>query len=267
MKFAAANFAYYALSFATIISLANAGFWHKSEQIEYSGLILSAIRLKHLPCGKEFDDLIDGDEVSFTERSKTGKKAVFLKDIVQTKIVRGRRTFKAEFVSPEKAYELVKKGYNTTLTYTGKDKKQLRRIPYGTPLFCVHGFKVQPSELFKEMAKARQNFLGGMKFYPIPVLWSTGPSLFDYLPNQSGSSLEAGRLLNALIHTTSNDLFSEKSLMMHSMGNHVVLNGVLGLDEEAPGVRFDNIFMVAAVSTTGISSNVLILCRFFFFQF
>jgi esterase/lipase superfamily enzyme len=102
--------------------------------------------------------------------------------------------------------------------------------------------------------------------YPIPVVWSTGKlTPFSYFRDRSVSSLKAGRVLNNLIRSFGNDIFIEKSLMMHSMGNHVVLNGVLGLNKEVPTVRFDNIFMVAAVSNTSISSNELSLCRVFCF--
>ena len=38
--------------------------------------------LTDLPNDKSFDDFIDGDKVSFRERSKNGKKGVFLKDML-----------------------------------------------------------------------------------------------------------------------------------------------------------------------------------------
>jgi len=243
-----AFYAALSFSFATIISAANVFY---SEKIEYPGLILTTIMLTDLPDGKSFEDLQDGDEVFFKEFSENGSNGTFLADIVETdKTLFGTRTFKAKYVSPMAAYKLAKRGYTTTRSLGD---------PYWFPLFCVHGFTVQPSDLFQTMAKAYKLFLDGMiHLYPIPVLWSTGKlRLHSYLQDQSGSSLEAGRLiLNSFPH----EIFIEKSLMTHSMGNHAVLNCALGLDEETPDARFDNIYMVAAVSTISITRNELSLC-------
>jgi hypothetical protein len=279
MKFTTpANIAYHALSFATIISSANAssfpiissvkvGFECEPIKIKYPGLILSTVKLTHLPNSKTFDELEDGDEVFFRDFSENGSKAAFLEDIVQTDITVflfffRTRTFKAKFASGKKAFDLAraKKGYTTTVKYDYKvDGFRV------SPLFCVHGFTVQPSDVFETMAKARNQFMNRTTFYPIPVVWSTRrlTSLRRYRQDQIWSSIEAGGVLNALLNSFSNKYFFEKSLMMHSMGNHVVLNGVLGLNEKTPDVRFDNIFMVAAVSNIGISSIELSLCRSF----
>ncbi len=99
----------------------------------------------------------------------------------------------------------------------------------------------------------------GLKYYPIPVLWPCNEKscfLSRYRFDQEFFSQRAGAEFKAIVDAIPNDLFPRKSLLMHSMGNHVVFNGACGgKDEEgkvvdkAPDVEFENIFVVAAVST------------------
>jgi len=54
-----------------------------------------------------------------------------------------------------------------------------------------------------------------------------------------------GRAFFDFVKNIPDKTFPRKSLMMHSMGNHVVFDGACYQD--APQVQFENIFMVAAV--------------------
>lgn len=69
-----------------------------------------------------------------------------------------------------------------------------------------------------------------------------------YDKDQEVFSQEAGKLLNSFVDVVPDETFPRKSLMLHSMGNHVVFNGACGM-KNPPQVQFENIFMVAAVST------------------
>eukprot|EP00537_Pseudo-nitzschia_pungens_P003317 CAMPEP_0172364748 /NCGR_PEP_ID=MMETSP1060-20121228/7811_1 /TAXON_ID=37318 /ORGANISM="Pseudo-nitzschia pungens, Strain cf. cingulata" /LENGTH=211 /DNA_ID=CAMNT_0013087825 /DNA_START=314 /DNA_END=949 /DNA_ORIENTATION=+ len=101
-----------------------------------------------------------------------------------------------------------------------------------------------PSRVFADLEEACDIFKdNGCIYYPIPVLWPT-EGFVKYLSDQEGFSQEAGQLLKLFTDVIPNDLFERKSLMMHSMGNHVVFNGACGAGQ--PDVDFENIFMVAA---------------------
>jgi len=76
-----------------------------------------------------------------------------------------------------------------------------------------------------------------------------------YSRDQEDPSQRAGLELKNFVNAIPNDLFPRKSLLMHSMGNHVVFNGACGVKDEAgqvvdkaPDVQFENIFFEAAVS-------------------
>lgn len=82
-----------------------------------------------------------------------------------------------------------------------------------------------------------------MKYYPILVMWATGKW---YPNNYKSSAIAAGDALSALVGTIPDHYFPQTSLLMHSMGNHVVFNGACA--NGTPEVEFENIYMVAAVS-------------------
>jgi len=123
-----------------------------------------------------------------------------------------------------------------------------------TPLFCVHGYNVQPHDVLKGMTSVLVAFAKAGHYYPIPVLWPCD-SVDRWGPDKAGQyewdqevfSQQAGNVLRQFVDQIRDDTFPRKSLMMHSMGNHVVFNGACGANN-APGVQFENIFMVAAVS-------------------
>ncbi len=101
----------------------------------------------------------------------------------------------------------------------------------------------------------------GLKYYPIPVMWPCDEKNEGYFSkyrfDQGDPSQRAGQEMTSMVDAIPNDLFPRKSILMHSMGNHVVFNGACGVKDEkgkvidkAPDVEFENIFLflVAAVS-------------------
>ena len=215
-------------------------------QINWDGLIITTIKLEP-PNGKSVEDLVDGDKVVFNEMDgNEATNASFLKDIRQDMNESSResyRVFTATYVSPPEAAKIANEGYGSGCT----------------PLFFVHGFNNEPGyTLGTMMPRAKEHCMKEKIFYPIPVIWPVYGSSFGYkLPDQNKYSLKAGVNLKTLVDDVPNHLFPRKTLMCHSMGNHVVFNGACGKDLPVnpygppgppPDVKFDNIFLVAAVS-------------------
>jgi len=215
---------------------------------DYDGLIVTTIKLEELPDGKTIEDLVDGDRVVFNEQDgNESSKVYFLKDIKQQRDRSGKasyRVYDATYVSPTKAAEIANAGYGN---FFGKKS---------TPLFFVHGFSVEPGYVLQELMPRALERLGKEKIhYPIPVIWPVNGSLLGYNTDQEKYTLDAGANLKVLVNDLSNDLFPKKSLMCHSMGNHLVFNGVCGVGlpdnpggppGDAPDVKWENIFLVAA---------------------
>lgn len=211
----------------------------------YKQVVLTTIDIK----------IIDGTKhVEFTsEDSNASNKAVFLKDISSTRTGRNTYKFYATYITPEEA----KTEIHQDLEGKVQDPNNVNI------LFCIHGFNVQPFGCLENMRNRAMSRLEGMGFpyYPVPVLWPcsdvannwTDTRWQAYYDDQLHPSMDAGKNLKILVDGIDNDLFPKKSLLAHSMGNHVLFNGACGqLDEsgkdhfETPDIYFDNIFMVAA---------------------
>jgi len=189
-----------------------------NDEYYYAGLIVTTIAVTPK------DGAADGSKVTFNEKDENGTDAMFLKEI---KMV-GDGEFEATKVSLEEAKEIANNGFGANSS---------------TPLFIVHGFDVEPSNSLKYNY---DNFKGDKEYYPVPVVWASVGNTALYFEEQSNNSMEAGNALKALVNFIPNDTFPRKSLLMHSMGNHVIFNGACF--KETPDVQFENIFMVAAVS-------------------
>lgn len=211
----------------------------------YEGLIVTSIATK--------TDPNDSTRVIFDEASPNGAEAVFLHKINQvnaSSVEEGMRAFSATKVSPQAAKEII-------------DNNPKGKIP----MFIVHGFTIEVSKLLGSKADQLSRFDKGAYYYPVPVMWSTDGNLnfgsfgdvvrevFDsvdgssdkiqmYLDDQKTNAISAGKAMKSFVDLVDNDTFPRKSMIMHSMGNHVVFNGACA--EETPDVQFDNIFMVAA---------------------
>lgn len=194
--------------------------------IFYDKLAVTTIKIGKTPT--EFDVLMDGDEIEFTKFSPHGKNVIFMKDIVSTDGI----NYKAKFVSKQAAADLVKSRTNESTS----------------ALFCVHGFNVQPGSLLRGLSEKYWGRFerNGLKYYPVPVLWACNEKgLFGYKLDQGESAMKTGKGLKAFVDDIDNSSFPRKSLLMHSMGNHLVFDGACGSDK-APDADFENIFLVAA---------------------
>lgn len=197
--------------------------------ITYAGVVVTSIDVAELGGGK----------VEFDHSSVTRSKARFLKDLKET--AANSKNFTAIEIDVTEAKNLINKIGNILDEDT-------------TPLFCVHGYNVQPHDMLMKMSDVVEKFAneGGGHYYPIPVLWPCdsvnrwGPDkASSYGWDQEVFSQQAGNVLKQFVDTIDDGTFPRKSLMMHSMGNHVVFNGACGATN-APKVQFENIFMVAA---------------------
>ena len=212
------------------------------DQIDYPHLIATTIHLTVLPEGKTFEDLVDGDKVGFNEEEGNDSHVAFLKDIKQdpdasTEV--SHRVYTATYVTPKTAAEIARKGWGE-----GGDSDC-------HPLFHVHGFNNEPNwTLGATMQRAMENCAKTKKNYPIPVIWPVhGNNFPGYKIDATYNSIRAGKNLKALVDTIPNDVFPVKSIMCHSMGNHVVFDGALA-GPVAPDVKFKNVFLVGAVSNS-----------------
>ena len=74
----------------------------------------------------------------------------------------------------------------------------------------------------------------------------------------------SGKAFFDFVDKIPDETFPRKSLLMHSMGNHVVFDGACL--KGAPKVQFENIFMVAAVrNTANVVFSPLVLVLFITF--
>jgi len=190
------------------------------DERNYPGLVLTCIPVEERDDGR----------VYFNEKDENSGKGTFLKDIKQSN--KSNKAGQCEFSALKVEIEEAK-----------------ANISYGTPLFCVHGFNVEPSEsLFSNPGcykSAYDNFAKNKKYYPVPVIWASEGNTLRYNFDQENNSMNAGKELFNFVNSIDNSTFPRKSLLMHSMGNHSVFNAACG-EETAPDVQFENIFLVAA---------------------
>lgn len=197
----------------------------------YAGVVVSSLKPYYGPDGNGI--------VRFNSEDETGGSAMFLhlvREIGNISDGLGHQKFEAKMITPQEAKSIIVEEGGSNLK----------------PLFCVHGFFVEPGGIFAALNPKLEKFKQCKKFYPVPVLWPCktdeylGTPLRNYRLDQKTTSQSAGKLFKGLVDSIPNTVFPNKSLLMHSMGNHVVFNGACG--EGVPDVKFDDIFMVAAVS-------------------
>lgn len=212
----------------------------------YAGVCISSIKPKYGPDSNGI--------VRFSENDATGDKAMFLhlvREIGDISRSSGSKEFEATVIDYAKAKEIIEK----------EDTSEVKLVP----IFCVHGFFVEPNALFNNLNPQIQRFVDGKKYYPVPVLWPCRTNTYvgapgrNYEIDQTTTSQSAGVLFKQMADLVPNNLWPKKALMMHSMGNHVVFNGACAAG--TPDATFDDIFMVAAVSTLLSRSylNIVIL--------
>ena len=187
----------------------------------------------------------EGDKVILDPFADSGDTAVFL----QNPEKRDDGTYLATEVDYEEAARII--GNKTSNTSR-------------TPLFCVHGYWNEPSDIIDVISKRRTKFKNS-KYFPIFVIQPCSGwfnlqkgSFSGYNKDADEHSQDSGKAFFDFVKKIPDHTFPRKSLLMHSMGNHVVFDGAC--KDGAPEVQFDNIFMVAAVRyTTNFEVSVLAL--------
>ena len=199
----------------------------------YAGVCISSIKPTYGPDSNGI--------VRFHENDGTGDKAMFIhlvREIGDISRSSGSKEFEATVIDYTKAKEIIER----------ENSSKVKLVP----LFCVHGFFVEPNALFNKLNPKIQTFVQGEKYYPVPVLWPCRTNKYlggpgkNYGIDQTTTSQSAGVLFKQMADLVPNDHWPNKALMMHSMGNHVVFNGACAT--KTPDAKFDDIFMVAAVS-------------------
>jgi pimeloyl-ACP methyl ester carboxylesterase len=191
--------------------------------ISYDGLVLTSIDVEAVPNTERtvrFSGSIAGRVDDET--------ATFLENVRQINDTdeSGKRLFEAETVTVARAREIINEGVQGG---------------GGKPLFCIHGWSTQPGDHLQNLQAARKKFDQG-KFTLVPVIWPTGAGLSpgNYQSDQDISAVGAAKAFMTLKKGI--DKFPSKSLLCHSMANFVLRNAAF------EKFKFDNIFMVAAVS-------------------
>ena len=189
--------------------------------ISYQGLVLTSIDVEPVEGKTGFVKFNGGRKGEAKDETVT-----FLKNIrqINDKDKAGERIFEAEMVSLREAQKML-----------NEDSKG----GAGKPLFCVHGFNVQPGSHLKNLKEQARKFDEG-KFSIVPVLWPSKGGVRNYWGDRGDGAPGAG---NAFSLMKRMDSFPNKSLLCHSMGNFVLRCAA------QTNIRFDNIFMVAAVSS------------------
>lgn len=200
-----------------IWSVASAGYFYK-------GLALTSIDV--IKTGQESEE---GNPLVHFDGSIKGQAndqdATFLKNIKEVRDATGKKTLEAEKLTVAQAKDIINEA--------SSDGE-------GKPLFCMHGFNVQPRDHLKDIKKVTADRFNKGKFMPIPVMWPSIGGRTNYWGDRR-TTPGAGNGLKSLKKAL--DSFPSKSLLAHSMGNRV-----LRYAADAK-FKFDNIFMVAAVST------------------
>lgn len=186
--------------------------------INYDGVALTSIDVKMKP-GTEKTVTFSG---SF-KGSASDKTATFLHKIKQIndKDDDGERLFQAETLTIAEAKKIINEG--------GEGGNE------GKPLFCIHGFSVQPGFHLKNMKNLNEKKFTKGKFTLVPVIW---PSSKIKYGDDRQASLGAGKAFKTLSNQINS--FPSKSLLCHSMGNRVLRYAA------SAKFKFDNIFIVAA---------------------
>ena len=189
-------------------------------RITYDGLVLTSIDVKP----------VEGtDRTVRFSGSIAGKAdddtATFLENVRQINDTDegGKRLFEAETLTVAEAKAII-----------NGDSEEGE----GKPLFCVHGFNVQPGSHLKNLKNQAKMFDKG-KFMLVPVIWPSAGGPENYGSDRL-TAPGAGKAFKTLKRGI--DSFPRKSLLCHSMGNIVLRHAADGK------FKFDNIFMVAAVS-------------------
>ena len=224
-----------AIFFLQVWSVASAGYFYK-------GLALTSIDVI-----KTGDTSEGGNPLVHFDGSIKGRAdnddATFLKNIKEVKDATGKKVLEAEKLTVAQAKAIINQA--------SSDGK-------GKPLFCIHGFTVQPRSHLKAINEATVDGFNQGKFMPIPVMWPSGGKASRIISSYLGdrkTSPGAGNGFKSLKKAL--DSFPSKSLLAHSMGNRVLRHAA---DSK---FKFDNIFMVAAVSIVYVAVITPFLSRLF----
>mmetsp|Transcript_2294 Transcript_2294/g.2623 ORF Transcript_2294/g.2623 Transcript_2294/m.2623 type:complete len:308 (+) Transcript_2294:83-1006(+) len=182
-----------------------------------------------LKINEPVDSLENGQPVTFNEYTNTvGKRAIFLKDVQQTDILNediGTKNFTATYVNDAEAARIVNE--------TGR-----------VSFFYVHGWGVQISHVVDHGRTLKDKFRERELYYSIPVLHpitniEVTPEAWEEYKNDQQDMVQAGDLFRNL---NMDDFPPKKAIMMHSMGNHLIVSSF----QQEFSTEFQNIFMVAA---------------------
>jgi len=140
----------------------------------------------------------------------------------------GMRVYEAEKLTKEEAKEY----------FTETHEK-------AAPFFTIHGFTNEPGHVLPRVLNAQVlldvDDPSEMTSVFVPVLWPNDGSVIAYGEDQTNAVTVA---LENIFEST--DIFVNKNLLCHSMGNYLLRMGIREANKNKIYLKFDNIFLAAA---------------------
>jgi hypothetical protein len=218
------------------------------KNITFDGFIVTSIDYKEEPIvGRPnritFAGYTPGNEAKMLSGKSREKHNEELKDSaaflwkckhIGGKDIHGERKYEADKLTIEELHKEFAKKY-------GEDC---------APLFAIHGYCNEPGYALYNANKAQKKF-NGSNIAIIPIIWPNykNSAGLRYFEDRGDNAPEAVKELKMLFDSTlgASSVFKRKNFFAHSLGNYVLR----GLASEK--LEFDNIFMVAAVSSHSLS--------------
>ena len=125
-------------------------------RINYDGVVLTSINFERKP---GTDKTVTFSGYGSIKGSADDQTATFLHKInqINDKDEGGKRLFQAEILTVAEAKKIINEG--------GEGGNE------GKPLFCIHGFSVQPGYHLKKLKNLNQKKFTKGKFILVPVIW------------------------------------------------------------------------------------------------
>ena len=201
------------------------------KDLFYQGLVFSAYDYKFDNTTTTTDRpnriLFGGYNYGEQENATLQETATFLANVKKIDREDGKLEFEADKLSITEAKHKFDELY-------GKDM---------TPLFYIHGFNNLPDYVMGQCTEANEKFKL-KNIVTIPVIWPSFGSASSYFGDRHTLAPEGAKEMKKAVESVIAGLnvFPKKNLLSFSMGNWVLRLAA------NPDIKFDNIFMSAAVS-------------------
>lgn len=221
----------------------------------FKGLMLTSIDYKELPSGYEHKGYTYKNPISVSEQTG-GNEEAELKDhdITEEEYQKHKAAFcneatflyRVAFVSGEDR-DGKREWVGERLTKEEAKAQFDKDHPGCTPLFFIHGFNTEMGYNLNSVQNDAQpkfdekNKTSEVKTVVVPIVWPSAGRGLAYFQDRYDNVPKAAEELSAMLPKSIDlNMFQEKNLMAHSMGNWLMRKVA------NPVLKFQNIIMVAA---------------------